>query len=537
MIARFEEKSLYFYLLVLLRIFAAVYSPISDCDETFNYWEPCSYVLFGKGFQTWEYSPDFTIRSYSYILPHVFIGLVGRFFALDKIFGRHALFYFIRLVLGLVSVYTEHTFVSVIFDIYSPLTARLTLMFLLSSPGMFTASVAFLPSSFAMYLVILSNTLFMQQFEFGSLVAMASACIFGWPFAAFSGVMLAVGMLHEQGFYWFLKRTVFIGLLFSGLVILIDSHYFHKYTLAPLNIILYNIHFTGDDGGQNLYGVESWNFLIKNLLLNFNIAFPLSLLPPLICSFHTNLLFLPYIFTLTVFSAMAHKEERFLFIIYPFIAFCAAIVLSNHRSKSIMSKAFQSLIQPLVMIYTLFAMSRICCLIEGYNGPLKLYHKYSTDYDRPDTNLCVGKEWYRFPSSLFTEHSTVHWLKSSFDGQLPVYFKPENGTWQNGGPFNEMNEEEMSRYSPIDVCDYIVDLDFEDQAEEHYLLRPEFEILERVPFLNAAKTRAPYRWLYIPILWDYSKVYHFGSYQLLRRIPVADSCSAESETCDATPNQ
>ena len=95
----------------------------------------------------------------------------------------------------------------------------------------------------------------------------------------------------------------------------------------------------------------------------------------------------------------------------------------------------------------------------------------------------------------------------------------------------------MSRYSPIDVCDYIVDLDFEDQAEEHYFLRPEFEILERVPFLNAAKTRAPYRWLWIPILWDHSKVYHFGSYQLLRRIPVADSCSAESETCDATPNQ
>ena len=56
----------------------------------------------------------------------------------------------------------------------------------------------------------------MQQFEFGSLIAMASACIFGWPFAAFSGVMLAVGMLHEQGFYWFLKRTVFIGLLFSN---------------------------------------------------------------------------------------------------------------------------------------------------------------------------------------------------------------------------------------------------------------------------------------------------------------------------------
>ena len=95
----------------------------------------------------------------------------------------------------------------------------------------------------------------------------------------------------------------------------------------------------------------------------------------------------------------------------------------------------------------------------------------------------------------------------------------------------------MSRYSSVDVCDYIVDLDFEDQTEEHYSLRPEFEVVERVPFLNAAKTRAPYRWLYVPFLWEYSKVYKFGSYQLLRRLPVVGGCVAESETCDAIPDQ
>jgi len=530
--------SLYFYLLLVLRVFAAIWSPISDCDETFNYWEPCSYILYGKGFQTWEYSPDFSIRSYAYILPHVFIGLVGRFFALDKIFGRQAIFYFIRLVLGCVSVFAEHTFLRVIYDIYTPITSQITLMFLLASPGMFTASVAFLPSSFAMYLVLSSNTLWMQEFEFGSLIAMASACIFGWPFAALSGIMLAIGMLHEQGISWFLKRCIFIGVLFSGIVVAIDCYFFHKYTLAPLNIILYNLHFTGDGVGQNLYGVETWNFLIKNLLLNFNIAFPLSLLPPLVCSFHTNLLFLPYIFTLTVFSAMAHKEERFLFIVYPLIAFCASIVLSNHREKTLVARTFEHLIRPTVMTYIILAMSRICCLIEGYNGPLRLYHKYSTSYDKPGTNLCVGKEWYRFPSSLFTEHSNVLWLKSSFDGQLPVYFKEVDGTWQNGGPFNEMNHEEMSRYSSIDECEWIIDMDFDEQQEEHFYKRPDFEIVERVPFLNAAKTRAPFRWLYIPFLWNTESSYgpyHFGSYQLLRRIALPENVcdSKDDERCAA----
>jgi alpha-1,2-mannosyltransferase len=28
---------------------------VSDCDETFNYWEPSHYMLYGWGFQTWEY--------------------------------------------------------------------------------------------------------------------------------------------------------------------------------------------------------------------------------------------------------------------------------------------------------------------------------------------------------------------------------------------------------------------------------------------------------------------------------------------------
>ena len=41
--------------LALIRLYSAVSLPISDCDETFNYWEPAHYLLYGRGFQTWEY--------------------------------------------------------------------------------------------------------------------------------------------------------------------------------------------------------------------------------------------------------------------------------------------------------------------------------------------------------------------------------------------------------------------------------------------------------------------------------------------------
>ena len=46
-----------FKVLLSARLAAAVWSNISDCDETFNYWEPTHHLLYGHGLQTWEYDP------------------------------------------------------------------------------------------------------------------------------------------------------------------------------------------------------------------------------------------------------------------------------------------------------------------------------------------------------------------------------------------------------------------------------------------------------------------------------------------------
>ncbi len=59
-----------FKILVSLRMSAGIWSPISDCDEVYNYWEPLHMILYGSGFQTWEYSPVYAIRSYAYIWLH-----------------------------------------------------------------------------------------------------------------------------------------------------------------------------------------------------------------------------------------------------------------------------------------------------------------------------------------------------------------------------------------------------------------------------------------------------------------------------------
>eukprot|EP01032_Pedospumella_encystans_P026906 gene26906-30420_t len=54
---------------VLINLVAASVNHIDDTDETYGYWEPLHYFLYGVGLQTWEYAPVFAIRTYSFVFP------------------------------------------------------------------------------------------------------------------------------------------------------------------------------------------------------------------------------------------------------------------------------------------------------------------------------------------------------------------------------------------------------------------------------------------------------------------------------------
>jgi alpha-1,2-mannosyltransferase len=69
-----------FYWFLSAALVSAWFAPIQDCDETFNYWEPTHYLSHGYGLQTWEYSPDYAIRSWLYIAFHAIVGNVRRIF-------------------------------------------------------------------------------------------------------------------------------------------------------------------------------------------------------------------------------------------------------------------------------------------------------------------------------------------------------------------------------------------------------------------------------------------------------------------------
>eukprot|EP00759_Apiculatamorpha_spiralis_P010813 PhF_6_TR1772/c0_g1_i1/m.2927/K03846/ALG9; alpha-1,2-mannosyltransferase len=81
--------ALLFAALATWRLYYALTLPILDCDETFNYWEPAFAVLqqqksafepisyFGK--QTWEYAPEFGLRSWLFVWLYAAPGYVARF--------------------------------------------------------------------------------------------------------------------------------------------------------------------------------------------------------------------------------------------------------------------------------------------------------------------------------------------------------------------------------------------------------------------------------------------------------------------------
>lgn len=61
-------------------------SPNSMVAPVFNFWEPLHYLDQGHGFQTWETSPAYGLRSWAYVLLHLLPAKVPVWFlSLEKV--------------------------------------------------------------------------------------------------------------------------------------------------------------------------------------------------------------------------------------------------------------------------------------------------------------------------------------------------------------------------------------------------------------------------------------------------------------------
>ncbi|KAJ8683636.1 hypothetical protein QAD02_019428 [Eretmocerus hayati] len=541
-----------FKFLLLTRFCSAIWSQISDCDETYNFWEPGHFLLYRNGQQTWEYSPQFALRSYTYLLIHM---VPAQLYSYLLEPNPIHVFYYVRCLLSVGCALSEVYFYKNVCREFGVHIGRLTLAFLILSTGMFISSAAFLPSSFSMYLSTTAIAAWYSRKYEVAIFTTAISSLLGWPFAALLGVPIAFDMLfRRQEWFRFFKWAIISAVVILGPMVWIDSIYYGKLVIAPLNILMYNV-FTSH--GPNLYGTEPFSFYLINGFLNFNFIFIGALLTPiflLLCwafvpARPRHHLCLPYWYSLAplylwllVFFIQPHKEERFLFPVYPLICLHGAITVDAiqklyfylktkifNLAQSVSYHYLQNTTHIMVaalVVCGFFGLSRSFTLYRGYYAPMEIMteaNKLGASGQIPTDatiNFCIGKEWHRFPGSFFfpSNNWKLQYLRSEFKGQLPQPFADhENATSIIQPHFNDMNAEETSRYFDIERCHFIMDLDLGKQTvlEPNYSrLTKNFTIVKSSKFLDASNSHPLFRAFYFP--FASSELCSYGSYNLLQ---------------------
>lgn len=479
---------------IAVRLYCAFYMIISDCDETFNYWEPLNLIARGFGKQTWEYSPAYAIRSYVYLIPYYVVTFPLRDFI--HITGYdippYAFFYFVRVVAlcGFTS-FAEYKLFKSAQRNFSLYVANWFLLFSTTSAGMSHAGVALLPSSFAMGWVTLAtaslldvlttdNSLACVKPSVSAITSYLVSGIVGWPFTLALGAPFGLFTMT-----WRYQTTPLIHIVLLciipfvfliWLLIFVDSYIYERTMLfVPANIVLYNV-FALEDEGPDIFGTEPFSYYLKNLFLNFNVVFILAvagvIANPILFGkkLRTSIgISAPLVLWLFTFGSQPHKEERFLYPIYTLISLSAAVLTSNIydeiKTRTSLRGTVRVLSLLLIASVSIVSLLRIVNLVENYNAPIesaKVFSRLSNGGSGDIKNVCIGREWYHFPTSAFLPNDyRLRFVRSGFDGLLPGDFPEQTSVIGAASAYPRgMNSKNI--FSPdkvIDVndCDFFID--------------------------------------------------------------------------------
>ena len=533
-----------------LNLLASFLNHIDDTDETYGYYEPTHYLLFGTGMQTWEYAPLFAIRTYAFLAPFAMyswavINSIG--------FTKVYLFFVIRGMLGFFSALAQAKMVCSVRQRFGIESSKVFTTLMALSPGIFFSCTAYLPSAVSMTLAMFACSAWLSGFNLKAIIfgSIAVLCT-GWPFVGLIlgclGIEMILGIVQSSSSF---KQGLLsiISLVSQGFCVVavlvalstaIDRYFYGKWTSPTLNILLYNA--ISSEHGDELYGVEPASYYIKNLFLNTGLSFILATMAPLIYAvkwlaldrlcvepdplrlrsvtqFQLNKLvtlhLMLYVWVL-VLLLRPHKEERFMYPIFPLMAFVAshsflsAVQVVKAVFDSVVSKVFnlshyeqgkwsdamvRSINIILRKVAAMLFISRIIALRLNYQGYIGLWKNVSdhltaaersslwqatstgTEYQTPTFSVCTGSEWYQFPSHFFLPPSAkLAFIDDDFKGILPQHFPNLNesfGLYHHMGtsstpalPVNNLNKEEVSRYVPLSQCDYLVTT-FDPYDEKH----------------------------------------------------------------------
>lgn len=559
-------------------LFISAHFNAFDCDESFNYWEPLHFLTFGHGLQTWEHGDAFALRSYAYLFAHWPIGAIVR--AVAGVDAKRAAFVATRAALGGVAAWFEADLVDACAK-RRPLVGGVLIVLLATSGGMAVASTSMLPSSFAMTCVTAATAATLRGEHARACVACVVAVVFGWPFSGIAAVPFGLYSVYGIG-VWRTARVIVVATTAAAVVsVACDTYMYNppgnfKAVSSVVNLLRYNV----ASGKSDLYGVEGMLFYVKNLALNFQLALVFAALAPFAVAiavaakaWNTRVLlktkkqdaktalaevetyrnswrvFLavctPFPLVTTFFTMIPHKEERFLYMIYPSLCLSAAVAVaafgesalainrhtfgkSRFRERLIVFGVVASLLATAVC-----SVSRTMALLKYYGAPAKMYAALPKPSTRADgvawpaylaeefeqagadatVNVCVGDEWYRFPSSYHfpSNRYRLRFIKGGFNGALPMPFDPaRGGSAHTPEGLNDDNEEHPNQYVDPSDCRFLVEARF-DESNTHSRSKAfasgDWVDVKVEKFLDATRSPTLTRIFYLPGLSERRNAY------------------------------
>jgi len=479
--------------------------------------------------------------------------------------GKIAIFYIIRAALAVGSALTEWWLFKAVSTRYTASISNIFLFFIVISSGMFAASAALLPSSFTMYALTAAAAAVIAGKHSYVIFSAVIGVIWGWCVAGIAFLPYALWILTAA------RLLPAIGTLLTALVATLmplaaaDKVFYGSWKASLYNFLVYNV----AGGGQSaLYGVEGPLYYLRNGFNQLQFILPLSLILPLVGmlfwlsggihssnasttkkkaqrrSLDLNLCVAvsPLFLWLAAITALPHKEERFLFVVYPLACLAAAATLDS--AAGLVTKALpwrnsgRSLSSLGIIVIVggtaVLSISRTVALVSHYGAPMSIYRALpalsddgnTAGVDSPLTsstiNVCVGAEWHRFPSSFFLPgpRYRIQFIKSGFNGLLPRAFDESQGGTRAAPPqLNDQNKREPENYlETADNCDYAVTLrNSSDGWLDGGVLgsENEWEVIATQPFLDAGRSPPLTRAFYIPRLSPLKN--KWLSYELLKK--------------------
>ena len=505
--------------LIPLRLLNAWLAGVADCDETYNYWEAVCVLAaphpVRRPLQTWEYAPEFALRSWAYVLPYAAIARI-----VDNSFLA------VRLCcIALPFALAEASLVKGMEKRFGPDAAWALLGLLASSAGHAAAAPALVPSATIAALAAWSQSRWLRGDRRGAVFIAVLATLWpGWPFVGVLFVPLAVDVLLQDGLREALLPGVASGVVIGLPCAAFDIKAYGRATSPLWNVITYN----AVGGGDELYGVAPWTYYAKNLGLNAGIALVLVLTLPMTLFLQHVLArdprrtastvlthAAPFVLWVGILLLRPHKEERFLFPAFPSLYVGAAASLDAGASalgalgaKFVTPRTTRRFITYVALgAATLLGAARVAALAVYYDhGQMTAWRAAAATAAKlgPAVTVCAGSEWHRFPGTLLLpSNARLSFVRSSFDGQLPRPYAydadPLATSARDVRGFNGHNGGEDNEYVAAADCDVAVDLRLDEGDPPLWVNDTRtWTQIHASPFLDSSRTPALARAFLVP---------------------------------------